>query len=176
MLAFNFASRIFAYRRLAEGLSRSSQAISSFMGECLNPVIKADECAQNVDYIGIAANSPQHHICNLQPVFKCNQNAGSKFNKENCCFGTKENVFLSRTITPNGVTQQKRNVPKSLEEVKVPRFKKALQRYLGFLIYYPYSLPRLAERLDPYCQLLTKKQKTKTNQYHTRTNERIPPE
>ena len=33
MVAFNFASRIFAYRRLAQGLSRSVSAFSSFMRE-----------------------------------------------------------------------------------------------------------------------------------------------
>ena len=52
MLAFNFASRTFAYRRLAQGLSRSLSAFSSFMREYLDKVIKADQCAQNVDDIG----------------------------------------------------------------------------------------------------------------------------
>ena len=43
MLAFNFASRSFAYKRLAQGLSRSVSAFSSFMGEYLDPVVKADQ-------------------------------------------------------------------------------------------------------------------------------------
>ena len=42
MLAFNFASRTFAYRRLAQSLSRSLSAFSSFMREYLDKVIKAD--------------------------------------------------------------------------------------------------------------------------------------
>ena len=46
LLAFNFASRTFAYRRLAQGLSRSLSAISSFIREHLDLVIKADQCAQ----------------------------------------------------------------------------------------------------------------------------------
>ena len=45
LLAFNFASRIFAYRRLAQGLSRSPSAFSSSIREYLDPVIKADQCA-----------------------------------------------------------------------------------------------------------------------------------
>ena len=53
MLAFNFASRIFVYKRLAQGLSRSVSAFSSFMREYLDPVVKADQCAQYVDDIGI---------------------------------------------------------------------------------------------------------------------------
>ena len=42
MLAFNSASRTFAYRRLAQGLSRSLSAFSSFMREYLDRAIKAD--------------------------------------------------------------------------------------------------------------------------------------
>ena len=57
MLAFKFASRTFAYRKLAQGLSRSFSAFSSFMREYLDPVVKADQCAQYVDDIGIAANN-----------------------------------------------------------------------------------------------------------------------
>ena len=51
MLAFNFASRKFAYERLAQGLSRAFSAFSSFMREYLDKVIKADQCAQYVDDI-----------------------------------------------------------------------------------------------------------------------------
>ena len=40
MLAFNFASRTFAYKRLAQGLSKSMSAFSSFMREYLDPVSK----------------------------------------------------------------------------------------------------------------------------------------
>ena len=57
MLAFNFASRTFAYKRLAQGLSRPVSAFSGFMREYLDLVVKADQCAQYVDDIGIAANN-----------------------------------------------------------------------------------------------------------------------
>ena len=42
MLAFNFASRTFAYKRLAQGLSRSVSSFSSFKREYLDAVVKAD--------------------------------------------------------------------------------------------------------------------------------------
>ena len=51
LLAFNFASRTFAYKRLAQGLSRSVSAFSGFMREYLDPVVKADQCAPYVDDI-----------------------------------------------------------------------------------------------------------------------------
>ena len=80
MLAFNFASRTFAYKRLAQGLSRalSLSAFSSFMREYLDKVIKADQCAQNVDDIGIAANSATQLIRNIRAVFECIRQAGLK--------------------------------------------------------------------------------------------------
>ena len=57
MLAFNFASRTFAYKRLAQGVSRSVSALSSFIRKSLEPFVQADQCAQYVDDIGIAANN-----------------------------------------------------------------------------------------------------------------------
>ena len=78
MLAFNFASRTFAYKRLAQGLSRSVTAFLSFMREFLDPVVKADQCAQCVDDIGIAANNATDLTRNIRAVFQCIRNAGLK--------------------------------------------------------------------------------------------------
>ena len=108
MLAFNFASRTFAYRRLAQGLSRSLSAFSSFMREYLDKVIKADQCAQYVDYIGIAANDADHLMTNLRATFKCIQDKGLKLTMHKCHFGAKEIDFLGRTITPQGVKPRNR--------------------------------------------------------------------
>ena len=46
LLAFNFASRTFAYLGLAEGLSRPFWSFSSFMREYLDKALKADKGAQ----------------------------------------------------------------------------------------------------------------------------------
>ena len=69
MLAFSFASRTFAYKRLAQGLSRSVSAFLSFMREYLDPVVKAHECAQCVDDIGFAANNSTDLTQNIRAVF-----------------------------------------------------------------------------------------------------------
>ena len=159
MLAFNFASRTFAYRRLAQGLSRSLSAFSSFMREYLDKVIKADQCAQYVDDIGIAANDADHLIANLRATFKCIQEAGLKLTMHKCHFGAKEIDFLGRTITPQDVKPQKQNVQNFLEKTKFPKSKKALQRYLGFLNYYRNYIPRLSERLAPFYKMLKSDEK-----------------
>ena len=81
-LAFNFASRTFAYKRLVKGLSRSVSAFSSFMREYLDPVVKDDQCAQYVDDIGIAANNATDLTRNIRAVFQCIRNAVLKLTIE----------------------------------------------------------------------------------------------
>ena len=83
MLAFNFACRTFACKRLAQGLIRSLSAFSSFMREYLDPVVKDDQCAQHVDEIGIAANSATDLTRNIRAVFKSIRQAGLKLSIEN---------------------------------------------------------------------------------------------
>ena len=77
------------------------------MREYLDPVNKADQCAQYVDDVGVAATSPGQLTTNLRAVYKSIQNAGIKYTLEKCHFGAKEVHFLGRNNTANGVTPQK---------------------------------------------------------------------
>ena len=165
MLAFNFASRTFAYRRLAQGLSRSFSAFSSFMREYLDRAIKADQCAQYVDDIGIAANDTKQLCINIKTVFECIRNAGLKLSMSKCHFGVKQVDFLGRTITPDGVAPQADKVKDFLAKLRFPKSKKALQRYIGFLNYYRNYIPRLSERLTPFFKLLKE-----TSKFYVPTN------
>ena len=154
MLAFIFASRTFAYKRLAQGLSRSVSAFSSFMREYLDPVVKADQCAQYVDDIGIAASNATDLTRNIRAVFQCIHNAGLKLTIEKCHFGVRQVEFLGRTISPEGISPQARKIPNFLNRLRFPKTKKAIQRYLGFLKYYRNYIPRMAEKLHPFYKLL----------------------
>ena len=89
LLAFNFARRTFAYKRLAQGLSRSVSAFSSFMRENLDPVVKVDQCAQYEGDIGIAAKNSTDLNRNIRAVFKCIRQAGLKLTFEKCHFGVR---------------------------------------------------------------------------------------
>ena len=100
MLAFNFASRTFAYKRLAQGLSRALCAFSSFMREYLDKVIKADQCAQDVDDIGIAANSVTPLTRNNRTVFECIIQAGFRLTAEKSHFGVTEEPLHHKELLP----------------------------------------------------------------------------
>ena len=69
LLALNFASRTYAFKRLAQGLSRSLSAFSSFMRQNLDPVITADKCFQYVDDIGAGAHDLPDMLEKLSAVF-----------------------------------------------------------------------------------------------------------
>ena len=165
MLAFNFASRTFTYRRLAQGLSRSLSAFSSFMREYLDRAIKADQCAQYVDEICIAANETKQLCRNIKTVFECIRNAGLKLSMSKCHFGVKQVNFLGRTLTPDGVAPQADKAKDFLSTLRFPKSKKALQRYTGILNYYRNYIPRLSERLSPFFKLLKE-----TSKFYVPTN------
>ena len=154
MLAFDFASRTFAYEGLAQGISRSVSAFSSFMREYLDPVVKADQCAQYVDDIRIAANNATDLTRNIRAVFKCLFQAGLKLTIEKCHFGVRQIEFLGRTISPEGISPQARKIQKFLDKLKFPKSKKALQRFFGFVNYYRIDFPRMAEKSNPFYKLL----------------------
>ena len=153
MLSFNFASRTFAYKRLAQGLNRSVSAFSKFMREYLDPVVKADQCAQYVDDIGIAVNNATDLTRNSRAVFKCFRQAGLKLTIEKCHFGFRQVEFLGRTIS-EGISPQARKNENFLDKLRFPKSKKALQRYLGFVNYYRDYIPKMVEKLNPFYKLL----------------------
>ena len=154
LLAINFASRTFAYQRLAQSLRRTVSAFSSFMREYLDPVVKADQCAQYVDDIGIAANNATDLTRNIRAVFECIRHAGLRLTIEKCHFGVRQVEVLGRTISPERISPQARKIQNFLNKLRFPKSKKAFQRYMGFVNYYRNYIPRMAEKLNPFYELL----------------------
>ena len=148
MLAFNFASRTFAYKRLAQGLSRYVSVFSSFMREHLDPVVKAEQCAQYVDDIGIAVNNDTDLTRNIRALFKCIHQAGLELKNEKFHFGVRQVEFLGRTYSSEGVSRQPRKIQNLPSKLRFPKSRKALHRYLGFVNYYGNYNPRMFEKLS----------------------------
>ena len=124
------------------------------MREYLDPVVKADQCAQYVDDIRNAANNATDLTRNIRAVFQCIRQAGLKLTIENCHFGVRQVEFLGRKISPEGISPQARKTRNFLHKLRFPKSKKALQRYLGFVNYYRNYIPRMAEKLNPFYKLL----------------------
>ena len=74
------------------------------MGEYLDPVVKADQCDQYVDDIGIAVNNATDLTRNVRADFQCIRNAGLKLTIGKCYFELKQVEFLGRIILSEGVS------------------------------------------------------------------------
>ena len=153
MLAFNFNRRSFAYRILAQGVSRWS-AFSGFTREYLDPVIKAGQCAQHMGDIRIAANIATDLHRSIRAVLKCILRAGLTLTKIKCLFGVREFELQGRTISSEGISPPAHKIQNFLIKLRFHKSEKALQRYLGFVIFYRNYFPGMAEKLNPFYKLL----------------------
>ena len=120
MLSFNFASRTYAFMRMAQGLSRAVSAFSSFMRQQLDRCILADKCFQYVDDVGTAALSAQEMINNLEEIFACIRKSGLKLSPAKCEFGKSSVCFLGSTITSQGMSPIPERVDNFLDNLKIP--------------------------------------------------------
>ena len=166
LLAFNFGSRTFAFLRLAQGLNWSLSAFNSTVREYLDPLVKADKCAQSVDDIGIAANTVEELVNNLESVFTKYRQAGLKLSMAKCAFGHSQIEILGRSITTKGMAPIEEKINKFLKNIKLPTPVNSLQRYIGFVEFYRQYIPRLAEKLVPLYKLLQKEVKYELTQKH----------
>ena len=95
----------------------------------MNPLVKADRCAQYVDDIGIAAHTPEDLITNLELVFQQLDKAGLKLSMGKCEFGQKQIENLGKTTSSTGIATIEKRVIDFLNKLKPLNSVKALQRY-----------------------------------------------
>ena len=126
LLSFNFGSRTFAFLRLAQGLNRSLSAFTSVVPEYLDPLVKADRCAQYVDDIGIAADTPDELIENLELVLQQLTKAGLKLSMNKCEFGQQQIEYLGKSISSTGIAPIEKRITDYLKKLKPPNSVKAL--------------------------------------------------
>ena len=156
LLSLNLGSRTFAFLRLAQGLNRSSSAFTSVVRESLDPLVKADRSAQYVDDIGIAANTPDELIENLELVFQQLSKAGLKLSMNKCEFGQQQIEYLGKSISSTGIAPINKRITEYLKELKPPNSVKALQRFLDFVNFYRSFIPRLADKTAVLHDLIKK--------------------
>ena len=84
LLAFNFASRIFARSCSAQGLSKCVREFNSFVKHYLDPCLAANVCAQFIDDIAARVNIFDEMIPALRKMFDCLRESGLKISAHKC--------------------------------------------------------------------------------------------
>ena len=95
LLAFNFASRSFAYNCLAQGLNKSVTGFSSFIKHYHGPCLAANICTQFMDDIAAGVNEFEELIPALRKIFDCLRASGLKLAAHKCEFGTTKIDYLN---------------------------------------------------------------------------------
>ena len=134
MLAFNFASRCFAYKRLAQDLKRSLSAFLNFMREYLDPVVKADHCAQYVDETGYGANNATDLTRINWAFFKCIRQWRLKLAIRKCHMprvGVRQVELFDRAISTGRISPQARKIQNSLSYFRFHEIKQSLAAITG---------------------------------------------
>ena len=113
-LAFNFSSRTYAYKCLAQELVKSVTGFSSFIRHYLDPCLAADICTQFMDDIGCAVNNFEELIPTLKKIFSCIRRSGLKLSPEKCEIATQSMNFLGYMITPSEILPEAKKITKFL--------------------------------------------------------------
>ena len=173
LLAFNFGSRTYAYKCLAQGLSKSVTGFSSFIRHYLDPCLAADLCTQFMDDIGSAVNNYEELIPTLKKIFECIRKSGLKLSPKKCEIGTQRMKFLGNVVTPQGVTPEETKISAFLSKIKMPRTVKQVKRLIGFVQFFRNYMPSLGEKLIPFYKLLKKQIDFEITEHHHKNLETL---
>ena len=154
LLAFNFSSRTYAYKCLAQGLNKSVTGFSSFIRHYLDPCLAGDMCTQFMDDIGSAVHTFDELIPNLSKIFECIRKSGLKLSPSKCEIGTQKMKFLGNIVTPAGVSPEETKIQKFLRNIRMPQTAKQVKRLIGFVQFFRNYMPSLGDKLLPFYKLL----------------------
>ena len=152
LLAFNFGSRTYAYKCLAQGLSKSVTGFSSFIRHYLDSCLAADLCTQFMDDIGSAVNNFDQLIPTLSKSRV--RKSGLKLSPNKCEIGTQRMKFLGNIITPAGISPEQEKISTFLKKIKMQQTVKQVKRLIGFVQFFRNYMPSLIEKLIPFYRLL----------------------
>ena len=156
LLSFNFASRTYAYTRLAQRLNKSVLGFSSFVISYLDSCLAANLCTQFTDDIGCGVETFEQMVPTLRQIFDWLRKSGLRLTPHQCEFGISSINFLGNTITPKGLQPEKEKIQTFLNTIKLPTTVKQVKRLVGFTLSFRSFLPNLAQNLMPWCKLLKK--------------------
>ena len=171
LLAFNFASRTYAYKCLAQGLNKSVTGFSSFIRHYLDPCLASGNCTQFMDDIGNAVTNFEQLVPSLREIFICIRQSGIKLPPENWEIATDTMKFLGNNISAEGISPAK--ITKFLDKFKMPKTTKQVNRLIGFTQFFRNYIPNLGEKPMSFYKLLKKDAVIETTKEHVKALEVI---
>ena len=171
LLAFNFASRTFAYNCLAQGLNKSVTGFSSFVKHYLDPCLAANVGTQFMDDIAAGVNNFDEVIPALRKIFDCLRESSLKLSVHKCEFGTTKIDYLGSTINLKGISPESAKIEKFLGQTRMPNTVKQVKCLIGFVQFFRKFIPNLGQKLLPIYKILRKGNVfTITNDHHESLN------
>ena len=156
LLSFNFASRTYAYTRLAQGLNKSVTGFSSFVRSYLDSCLAANLCTQFMGDIGCGVETFEQMVPTLRQIFEFLGKSGLRLTPHKCEFGMPSMNFLGNKMTSKGLQPEKEKIQQFLNTIKLPTTVKQVKTLVGFTLFFRSFLPNLAQNLMPWYKLLRK--------------------
>ena len=113
LLAYNFASRTFAYNCLAQDFDKSVTGFSSLVKHYLDTCL-ANVCTQFMDDIAAGVNIFDEMNPAVRKIFDSLRESDLKLSAHKCEFGTTKIDYLGSTITPKKFSAQNAKMEKLL--------------------------------------------------------------
>ena len=173
LLAFNFASRTYAYKCLAQGLNKSVTGFSSFIRHYLDPCLASGNCTQFMDDIGNSVTNFEQLVPSLREIFTCIRQSGLRLSPEKCEIATDTMKCLGNNISAEGISPEKSKITKFLDKFKMPKTTKQVKRLIGFTQFFRNYIPNLGEKLMSFYKLLKKDAVIETTEEHVKALEVI---
>lgn len=152
LLTFSTPFGNYQFNRLAFGLSTSAEVFQKYNNESFGDI---PGVTVYIDDILVTGTTIEEHDKNLDLVMERARKLNVKFNPSKFQYRIEEVSYLGFNFNAEGRTIDESRI-KSIKELKNPKDKKDLQKFLGVINYLRSFIPNLAEITTPLRTLLKK--------------------
>ena len=156
LLAFNFASRTFAYNSLDKGLNKSVTGFISIVKLYLDPCLATNVSTQVMEDIAAEVSFFDEMIPALRTIFDSLRKSGSKLSAHKCEIGTIQLDYLGSTFTTKRVSPKITKIENFLGQIRMPDTVKQKKRLIGFVDFFRNFIPNRGQKLLSFYKLLRK--------------------
>lgn len=142
----------YQFLRLPFGINCASEVFHSKMRQLLEDLEGTDSF---VDDIVVWGRTRVEHDKRLIALLERARQINLKFNKKKCKLGVQEVTYLGHVFDANGMRPDYNKV-KAIMEIKQPKDRKDLERFLGAVNYLSKFIPNYSEHAIPLNNLLKK--------------------